>query len=55
MSGITESVVEEAALAWLESLGWGAAYRADIAPDTLGAEWTSYAEIVRLTACMTDF
>lgn len=31
----TESVVESAALAWLEGLGWSIAHGPDIAPDTL--------------------
>ena len=29
----TESVVEQAALAWLESIGWQVAHGPDIAPD----------------------
>lgn len=31
--GVTESVVEEAALAGLKSTGWRIAYELDIAPD----------------------
>ena len=47
MTPITESIVEEAALSWLESAGWKVAQgpdlsacdaQAGIAPDTLGAE-----------------
>jgi len=39
MSGaFTESVVEEAALAWLESTGWPIADGPDIAPDKPAAE-----------------
>ena len=34
LSAFTESVVEEAALAWLERDGWHMAYSADIAPAT---------------------
>ena len=34
-SRITESVVEDAALDWLESLGWSVAHGPDIAPGTL--------------------
>ena len=30
--GVTESVVEQAALAWLESAGWSVLNGADIAP-----------------------
>ena len=37
-SGFTESVVEDATLAWLESLGWSVAHGPDLAPDTPGAE-----------------
>ena len=43
---LTESVVEEAALAYLESLGWGIAHGPDIAPDTPGAERTDYGDVV---------
>ena len=34
MSGFIESTVEQAALAWLGSLGWSVAHGPDIAPDT---------------------
>ena len=34
----TESTVEEAALAWLESIGWQVAHGPDIAPDMPAAE-----------------
>ncbi|MCY4585142.1 MAG: type I restriction endonuclease subunit R [Bryobacterales bacterium] len=44
--GVSESVVEQASLAWLESLGWQAAHGPDIAPDTLGAERADYSEVV---------
>ena len=33
---LTESDVEEAALAWLQGLGWGVAHGPDIAPDAPG-------------------
>jgi len=36
--GVTESVVEEAALAWLEAGGWQVAHGPEIAPDTPAAE-----------------
>ena len=36
--GFTESVVEQAALAWLESLGYSIMYGPDIAPGVLLAE-----------------
>ena len=45
-SGVTESVVEQAALAWLESVGWTVAHGPDIAPDTPGAERADYGEVV---------
>jgi type I restriction enzyme R subunit len=41
-----ESIVEEAALAWLESLGWRIVHGPDIAPDTPGAERGHYGEVV---------
>ena len=46
MSAFTESVVEQAALAWLESLGWSVAHGPDIAPDTPGAERANYSQVV---------
>lgn len=36
MSNFTESVVEEAALAWLEAAGWTVVHGPEIAPDILG-------------------
>ncbi len=44
--GVAESVVEQAALAWLEGLDWRIAHGPDIAPDTPGAERTNYGEVV---------
>jgi type I restriction enzyme, R subunit len=44
--GVTESVVEQAALAWLESVGWRTAHGADIAPDVSTAERRDYGEVV---------
>ena len=41
-----ESVVEQAALAWLESLGWNIAHGPDIAPDTPDAERSDYGAVV---------
>ena len=46
MTTITESTVEDAALAWLESLGWSVAHGPDIAPDTPGAERSDYGAVV---------
>jgi len=39
----TESVVEEAALAWLESLGWSIRLGLEVAPGEPGAERADYA------------
>ena len=41
----TESVVEQAALAWLESLGWTVKHGPDIAPGELAAERSDYAQV----------
>ena len=46
MTALTESTVEDAALAWLESLGWSIAHGPDIAPDTPGAERSDYGAVV---------
>ncbi|MDE0088041.1 MAG: type I restriction endonuclease, partial [Candidatus Poribacteria bacterium] len=46
MTGITESTVEDAALAYLEDLGWGVAHGPDIVPDTPGAERADYGDVV---------
>lgn len=42
----TESVVETAALAWLEAIGWSIAHGPDIAPDMPAAERRDYGEVV---------
>jgi type I restriction enzyme R subunit len=42
----TESVVEQAALAWLEGIGWQVAHGPDIAPDMPAAERTDYSEVI---------
>ena len=42
----TESVVEQAALAWLESAGWQVRSGAEIAPGEPAAERDDYAQIV---------
>ncbi len=44
--GVTESVVEQAALAWLESAGWSVLNGADIAPGEAAAERDDYAQVV---------
>ena len=46
MTGFTESVVEEAALAWLESLGWSIRHGAEMALDLPGAERADYGQVV---------
>ena len=46
MGVFTESVVEEAALAWLESLGFTVKHGPDIAPGEPGAERADYAQVV---------
>ena len=46
MTRFSESVVEDAALDWLEALGWRVAHGPDLAPETPGAERTSYGEVV---------
>jgi len=42
----TESLVEQAALAWLESLGWSVRHGLEIAPGEPGAERADYAQVV---------
>ena len=42
MADMTESVVEQAALAWLESAGWSVHHGAEIAPGELAAERSDY-------------
>lgn len=42
----TESVVEQAALAWLESIGWVVRNGAEIAPGELAAERSDYSQVV---------
>ncbi len=45
-AAFTESEVEDAALEWLESLGWKVVHGPDIAPNAAGAERTSYSEVI---------
>jgi hypothetical protein len=45
MVTFTESVVEQAALAWLESIGWTIASGPDIAPEGPNAERESYGQV----------
>ncbi len=46
MTSFTEVSIEEAALFWLQSLGWRVSHGADIAPDAPGAERSDYREVV---------
>jgi type I restriction enzyme, R subunit len=46
MSVFTESVIEQAALAWFESLGWSVKHGLEIAPGELFAERTDYGQVV---------
>ena len=45
-SRFTESVVEDAALAWLDGLGWRVIHGLEIAPDEPEAERADYAQVV---------
>ena len=45
MKTVIESVVEDAALEWLENLGWNVVHGPDIAPDTPGAERADYGKV----------
>ncbi len=42
----TESVVEQAALAWLESVGWSVVHGPEIAPGEPAAERDDYGQVV---------
>ncbi|MCL4686157.1 type I restriction endonuclease subunit R [Myxococcota bacterium] len=44
--GVTESVVEQAALAWLASVGWQVAHGPEIAPGLPSAERADFGEVV---------
>jgi type I restriction enzyme, R subunit len=46
VSQFTETVVEDAALAWLNSLGWSVRHGPDIAPGELAAERSDYGQVV---------
>ena len=46
MAGMTESTIEQAALAWLESVGWSVRHGPEIAPGELTAERSDYGQIV---------
>ena len=46
MTAFTESTVEDAALEWLDGLGWKVAHGPDIAPHADGAERADYTEVI---------
>jgi len=46
MGSMTESAVEDAALAWLTGLSYASKYGPDIAPDTPGAERADFGQVV---------
>jgi type I restriction enzyme R subunit len=46
MAQMTESVVEQAALDWLEAVGWQIVHGPDIAPDGAVPERTNYSQVV---------
>ena len=43
---MNESVVEDAALDWLESLGWMIRHGRELGPDTADAERQDYGQVV---------
>jgi type I restriction enzyme R subunit len=45
-AGFTESLVEQAALTWLEGLGWSVKHGPEIAPGELKAERADYGQVV---------
>ena len=53
MSGFSESVIEQAAIAWLESTGWRVRNGAAIAPGEPAAERDDYGQVV-LTQRLRD-
>ena len=46
MSTLAEPEVEEAALQWMEGLGWSVKHGPDIAPGTPDAERDSYDQVI---------
>ena len=46
MGNMTENILEETCLYWLEELGWNTVHGPDIAPDTSDAERDSYSEVI---------
>ena len=54
MNSFTESTVEDAALAWVESLGWSIAYGPNIAPDSPAAERADYGGVVGFVPILVE-
>ena len=46
MTAISESMLEETCLDWLQELGWTGIHGPDIAPDAPDAERSSYSEVI---------
>lgn len=46
MGNMTENILEETCLYWLEELGWNTVHGPEIAPDTPDAERNSYSEVI---------
>ena len=46
MTSITEADIEQAALKWLEGLGWRVVHGVDVAPDAPAAERADYGDVV---------
>lgn len=46
MTGISESMLEDTCLDWLQELGWDRIHGPDIAPDAPNAERLSYSEVI---------
>ena len=51
--GVTESTVEDAALAWLKSLGWNIAHGPNIAPDTTAQSALTMGKYFWCNVCAT--
>ena len=49
MTAVTESEVEDAALEWLEGLGWEVGHGPHIAPHSSVSERTVYTEVILAT------
>ena len=46
LSKMSENILEETCLNWLEELGWNTIHGPDIAPETPDAERDSYSEVI---------